>query len=437
MPCKLAVVPWLDAQGNPVVEYRPPLDGATTFRQFLTTYEGHIPPLLAGLGLLGMVVACFHPTFGDNRAVLALSLFMPATTCLTLILSRSSRPPIPPFHLWDMIRDVPLWYGGIVFGLFALVFLDCLLARLLPAPWSRRALIPLGLVVAAFAGDANVEYFRSVLVWPCYTTVGGFQRTYWAQLCEAIVRHPSPSHLLFLAKDSEAMPFMYSFQMYGHHIPILVNCDDAADAKSVLGRLPATLVGKPADVSRLLAHPLANKLQAVEVAHFPEAGESLFALERSEKPAPGPGSATSALAPVAGAYSLETLLGTPFRWMRQEGTFDLSALEPGPYLLEGAVMTNSSTTPNELTLLLDGEPVGQVTFASPDIKNPDPFSVPLRLTRPVSRLTFRCRGPEANFANDDRPVAYGLVYPLTLTRADGAKPDPPGAKEAAVAMPRR
>jgi hypothetical protein len=430
MPYKLPLVPWVDAQGNPVVEFRPPLDGVMTFRQLLTTFEQHTPVWLVGLGLLGMLVTCLHPRFGNNRALLALVLFIPAMICIPLALGRMSRPPIDPFHLWDMLRDVPLWYGGIIFGLFAFVFLDCLLTRMLSETWSRRVFIPLGVGVAALAFSANVDYFRQQFTWPHYTSIGGHQDSYVARLCEAVVRQPSASRHLLLATNSQAMGFMYSFQMYGQHVPVPVNFNDPGDTRAVFDKLPATLIGRFTDISHLLAYPEGAGLQVVELAHFPEQDESLYSLEIVEQPILRLSSTTFALSPIEGAHERERMLGTPFRWMRREANYDVCILEPGAYLLEGAVFTNFSSTSNELSILLNDQPIEHLAFASPDPKQPTKFSVRLQLRRPRNRLTLRSRLPETNFPNDPRPIAYGLVWPLSLQRCDESKPATAAARTA-------
>ena len=110
--------PFLLYQGpqGPIYNVAPPLDGHTTFPAILLAYPAYPSPILILFGLCGMLIGLRKNKLPQLTPII---LFPWVIMVVGLILAHLPLKIVSPFFLADLIKDIPLWYGGPLFGIFA------------------------------------------------------------------------------------------------------------------------------------------------------------------------------------------------------------------------------------------------------------------------------------------------------------------------------
>jgi len=275
MPLRLPMTVRHDAAKVPVIEAWPPLDGRTTFASYLLASGGTRYTPVAAAGILGVLVYLMRRPGRRDGSLTALALAPMVLSLLGLLLAVLPARPILPFHIWDLVKDVPLWLAGPIWGLFAVLAVDGAAGRFLEH-LSDRALA-LGIGAAVLAG---VTVKRNTLPWTfrpaILTSAAGHQDADVAALFQDVWDNRATTRSI-LAQNRSAvaggrvLPDLWVYSYCGARD---TGDDSPADLSLAPGDLPALVVVDPPGARRLL-----QSGRARIVRNFDTKGESLLRIE--------------------------------------------------------------------------------------------------------------------------------------------------------------
>jgi hypothetical protein len=253
MPAKADIVAWINLDGSPLVVSRPPLDGETSFTQFLFSFDRHLPKYLVIGAMIGMLATLLPRKRARSSCIKALSLFPFIVIASVLVFARMEHSPFSGFNLWDMIRDIPLWYGGIVFGLFCLLLIDDLEEGFVGA-W-KLPFVAIALLALVGMHKYNARaVVRSLTSKTFYSSVIGHRFEYFVKLMDKLQRYELPVQL-YIAPGSLAENMFFAYQMYGKDIRVLkFDPHDSAALKKIAA-------GRQKNVVTLLAMKTAESVE--------------------------------------------------------------------------------------------------------------------------------------------------------------------------------
>ena len=129
MPLKLPVVYGSSLGAPPLVSFHSPVDGKTTFIEYLLTFSDSTLAVVSSL--IGVILVLTMARFEHRRGLRVCALFPFVGTVTVLILGHSGQKVLSNADLWNLIKDIPNWYGGFITGLFALISVNvvCSLTR--------------------------------------------------------------------------------------------------------------------------------------------------------------------------------------------------------------------------------------------------------------------------------------------------------------------
>jgi hypothetical protein len=125
------------------------------------------------------------------------------------------------FNIWDLIKDIPNWYGGALYALFAVAALALGLER-----------VRVSVLRVAFAiGAAALLSFWPVLRYDLkefaapvqYTSTGGYSDSDMARISETIWKLMHHSHVLIDLDTKFGKYGFYTLQMYGALASVLTD----------------------------------------------------------------------------------------------------------------------------------------------------------------------------------------------------------------------
>ena len=207
-----------------MTETRAPLDGVTYFFGYMLAAP--VQNATVALGLLASLVVGFTP-LGRRRPGLVAVAAMPALV-LVLALTRAHLhlPDISDFNVWDVVKNIPQWFGG---ALLVLVLLGTLLGLSQFVTWAW--LYPVSLVVVtgfcavAAVRSLSVEYYERPITFDRYAAYSDADMPKASSLAWQYLRgHPiwmDPNTALSKAA-------FYASQMYGAR-PSVYNSDKIDD----------------------------------------------------------------------------------------------------------------------------------------------------------------------------------------------------------------
>ncbi len=421
MPVKVAVIPGLDVHGLPIVEYRPPLDGGTSFSELLFGFEPHLIPALVVFGVLGMVVFPWKKLSGLKHGICSFALFPLLMIVFVLVLTRVPVLPLSGFNLWDLIRDVPLWYGAITFGLFSFVFVEIVVSRLLKVEWQKLAMGVSSVLLAVAAVNANEsQIFHHVTNPVHYTSIGGHKDQYFAELSESLFHWKNlEKKALIVPRYSYANRMYHSYQMYFDAPVIGILTDNRLDVKKTMRLLPFLMVANPSDIMSLQRFSFDKSLAIKEVRSFSGHHESLYYVSAALK------NSLETLREFPeyfvsisnGFYDSEKHADKEFRWTRKDSTFYVDSSVKGEYIISFDVVTTDGM-PGEFTVYInDREPISVMAAANNfDAPARITLSIDLEATRNSVRVVSMF--PEVSFSRDSRRMSHATFFPIDFNQVD-------------------
>ncbi|MFI5181233.1 MAG: hypothetical protein ACHQPI_07570 [Thermoanaerobaculia bacterium] len=270
MPIRLLILTRYDAARLPILDAWPPLDGRTSFASYLLASGGsrYIP--VAAAGILGVLVYLLRRPERRDRSLAAIALTPMILSVLGLILAILPVRPLRPFHVWDLVKDVPLWLEGPFWGLFAVLAVDVLLGRLRKNFSDRALTIGLaGLVLVAVVAKRRtlLVTFRPAVLTPA----AGHQDADVADLYQDVWDLRADTRTILAPERSFATRFLpevlcFTFSFAAHTGEI-----SPSDVEIAPADLPALVVVDPPGAQRLLA-----RAGVRVVRHFEEKGELLL-----------------------------------------------------------------------------------------------------------------------------------------------------------------
>ncbi len=272
MPERLEITVDLDAAGQPIQLARAPLDGRVPFWLYLTASGGgrYVPVSVAGVA--GVLLYLLRPPARRDPSLVAIALSPLVVSLAGLLLARLPAPPLLPFHVWDLVKDVPLWLAGPFWGLFAVLAVD----RLLGVRISDWAL-SVGLTAAVLVVFVAKRKTLPLTFRPAILTAGaGHQNGDTAALCQALWDLRNEARALVVPETSFARPFSDHLGGFVRVRPVGVRAFDDEALRLATARRPALVVADPA-LERTLAGLLREEaIEIRAVRTFDAPGESLL-----------------------------------------------------------------------------------------------------------------------------------------------------------------
>lgn len=175
-----------------------------------------------------------------------------------------------PFHLWDLVKDVPLWLEGPVWGLFAVLAVDDAASRLFGRLSDRAFAFGLGAVVllaaVAMRNTLPVTFRPAIL-----TPAAGHQDADVAALYQDVWDLRAETRTILAGDRSFAAPLLPELLCLSNGDIAHTGASSPADVELVQADLPALVAVDPRGAERLLAR------QGVRVVRrFDRKGESLL-----------------------------------------------------------------------------------------------------------------------------------------------------------------
>jgi hypothetical protein len=408
MPYKVALIPWIDALGNPIIEYRAPLDGIMTFKQFLFSF-GNLNFLIIVCGILGQLIFAWKTNISKNVGIIIFSVFPFSMILLILCLGRLHNSPFSGFNLWDMIRDVPNWYGGFIFVFFALFCINFLISTIFY--YKKTLFIFFVSLLIIVSINHNKKYVRQLIKFAYFTKTGGSKDLYFSDLTHYLVSNKFTSDKLYIAKDTKAFPWFYSFQMYANFQFLPLDLDQNNNIASVLNNLPALLITNSSGLMRLASNSLTQNIYIQEVHYFESVKESLYVLM------PHHGLKIdhdfSPLEEVLidlkeGFYPEERVRDTAFHWVQKKAHFAVYIMREGIYqIVLHPISINN--LPNTLSIEVNKKASQAKEFSTGEM----PISISVFLPKGPNKIILVNSAVETNFPNDRRNISYGIFMPIS------------------------
>jgi hypothetical protein len=284
-----------------------PLDGSASFFQFLFPANNPYTPdwyqsgahgmsnLVVAVGIAGIFLMYLCKETAGNRGLQALGIFPFAGLFGGLVFAHLPWCPVARFNLWDLIKDIPQWYGGLVFSLFALIALSTSIAwlsRLLEG--STRLVVSMVLlvlgVISLVASDYQITRVRiDRRIAPAYfTDIGGYEDDVCADVVADVwklrSRDPGTDHAvrnIFVVTGSHIARFYWHLPMYGLR-QSYISTKDQGWPQTIRENVPMAIVGHPDEI-RSIAEGI-HEISFEEIKKFPRVGESLYLARKK----PGP-----------------------------------------------------------------------------------------------------------------------------------------------------
>jgi hypothetical protein len=217
MPTEMEIHVWRQADGGLSPEVHPPLDGKTDFWTYLFIYKSQVPTIISGL-VAGM--ACIMGRESVERPGLFALISMPfALLAGLLIRIHLNIPLLSGFHVLDLVKDIPQWYAGPVFGSLTVLGASRLVDRLTLKQARFAGVMTLAMMSGAVPAVLFVPRLRTSLdryTQPAtFTPVGGFKSPDMALLTQALWTNFAGTSFYVDRQSELGARRFYDLQMFG------------------------------------------------------------------------------------------------------------------------------------------------------------------------------------------------------------------------------
>ncbi len=415
LPVALRFPVWINPDGSPIIEVRPPLDGHTNFIEYFLSPSFQKPTV--ALGLAAALLIGFTPLAKRQPGLIALAAAPFAVLLLALLRAHSTIHVISDFNVWDMVRDIPLWLGGTVFVLLLLA--GCaVLTELLPLPVRARPIVPVLIVIACLFADQPAVIVSTFASPVYYSRYAGFSERDMAAV-SSLIWQKFRGYTLWLDPELNiSKHYFYSFQMFGARAAVF----DALHMNDILmGNAAKIVIVSNKALAGLgdAAAKRGGKLEYLDVLQEEPASFVQIIFNGHQDLSHPRGVVT----PTAGNYAREKVGQTAFNWMRAEA--HLSAVVPGAEVACVTVSlfdTGLIAGPQIVHLTEAGLQQAATDIAGHTAQNPAEVSATVNLHDGSAILTLKADAGERSFPNEARKIAYGLVLPIEVAAGHACTP---------------
>lgn len=401
LPFELAFPVWRNVDGSLVTEVRAPLDGKTTLVGLLTNDPQQATTVIAGSAaamLLGFT------SLGRGTPGLIAMAAMPFAVLFAALVRLWLRlPVISDFNVWDIIKDVPLWYGGPLFGLLALAGVQAGAETVLRARFRVAGAIALGAWLI-YSGIHRLDY-RYFIQPVTFTSIGGYSDADMARTSELAWQRFRERIMYFDNRLSLTQSHFYSFQMYEVRPSFLAPADIERVVAQVTG--PTGFVIRRDLLDRLVAVSSSTDRSVRQLATV-QNGEGVVIEVELKDPS---GRKTADIVSLTGFHDAERVGPFQFHWVRNRATV-LLALRRQPECVEIRLFSHGRATGSQIVRIGGGAQPLDVELSGATAANPARAVVEIEAGKAETALNLTTSIPSASFPNDDRQISYGLLTPI-------------------------
>ncbi|MDK4743673.1 hypothetical protein PH547_33015 [Rhizobium sp. CNPSo 3464] len=390
--------------GLPITASYPPLDGITTARDFLLSMNPANNSWLCVFALASIVVTPILSRKFRTPFYLAFFCFLPATALFALLNVKLGLHLLPDFNLWDISRDTVQWYLGAFGAVYALIGAYALLYRVPVANLASLA-ITIFVIAGGLAKD-HQELSSTLSLLPTVTASGGSSNPITAVAMDFIWREARNS-TVYISTDS---PFEEGFNGYYLFGPKRV---EHFDPKFIGTEKEQAFLTSATDMVKVL-QPSTTMHGS---GYVQPVGDNAFMIKlvNDGKSAMDLRAVPEMLVNTAGAYAIETVENTSFRWASRTVKIDL--IRPK--------YASDDYCPTLKFVNVWGDPdlAIQIQTAAESKKITVPkganFVEPSKTTtclhfdeNGAASINLTANNGEREFPNDARKIAFGLLWPI-------------------------
>lgn len=421
LPAAVEVPVWTHLDGTVDTMAMFPTDGKTNIVQLILAYD--YQALTVGIGTCVALIIGFLPLGRDRPGLVAAAAMPFAALFVTLLHHRLGLTVLSPFNIWDLTKDVPLWLGGALFSLFAVLGVS-LLASGSSAPMRSLAPVALVLGVAAFAYPRmdTSDLMRAA----AYTDVGGSANPAMSIVSTHTWRRLR-GQTIYVARGTplEDDQLLFALPMYGGQaLKLTVEPGSLALTGPTGFVVPHVMIPAIIDLAK-------QRSASLEVlATLP--GESVFLmLKPGGRDIQIPSELLEAVPHGTvsfgeGTYPEESLgNGTRFRWLRQRTELDVVLPSArGACLTLSIFASGMKTAGDEVDVSGSSVVTEPLSVRDTDILRPKQIKVALAPGLSRQKVTITTRFPETQFPGDARGIAIGIHTPIAIAPHAECEPRP-------------
>ena len=407
LPVAAELPVWMNVDGTIVTEVRAPLDGKTGILQLLFAYP--VQHATVAVGLSALFIASFIQRV--SKAMIAVSIMPLVALVLVLCNVRLGLQFLTPFNQWDLVKDVPAWYGGTAFALIAIAGIAFSCGRSGP-----RKNIVIGLLLIApalhviFRGGSWARLVSPVH----YNAIGGSIDKDFSILMQAIWTNLQ-NRTIFVAPEIVPDHF-YSIQMYGG-VPTRYKSDTLYYNISHLREVGFVVPNE--EVSAVAAYARGMNASLKLVSELGNGRQSLLLMNfngRGEMSLPTYDSAQRRVAHIrSGAYHPERYKEFTFRWLQQSVLIDIPTDGQSTCLTIEAFRASPHDLPEVVNLSGVMATPSSIDLAGSAIENRKRIRVTIGgASGGSTSARLEATMPGRYFPNDNRKIAWGIVTPILV-----------------------
>jgi hypothetical protein len=411
-PTALPFPVWVNADGSIVSETRPPLDGVTSFYGYFM--DAPTQRLLLEFGLLAAVIVPFVVSRPKKAGIVALAAMPFFVIVVCLVRTRLHLHVLSDFNTWDMVKDIPLWLGGTLFVL-------CLITALSRfAAWSTKSWIyPLLVWIVTLTclfstwRAIDAKRFTQPVTYGRYASHANAD---FAQVADALWARLRGRPLFIDPRLALSSGFFYSFQMFEAR-PSIFDASKLDDELANNGLRIGYLI-TPQDLPKLrdAIRRLHGSLEVLVNAHSEDA--VLVAVNLDGRSTEDLSAAVNSVSITSGRFADErTNDGGLFTWMRAHASLLVSTpTAPQTCLHIYAFSMGEFSGPETLVVKDADKPLATVDLHGRSSEAPSKLELNLDSSKGIVLLSLSFVNGEKHFPSDGRPISYGLLLPVTLTK---------------------
>jgi hypothetical protein len=397
---------WMNADGIIVTERRVPLDGLTGMGTLLLGDFQQRPMMIVGLAALLLMGLSSRV----SKGMIAVAAMPLAATAIILIHFHLGLHFLTVFNQWDLIKDVPLWYGGAMFSILAIAGITHF-ARHIP----RRAYIAGVLVFFSFIAYRTYidNSWRKFIKPVYYTKVGGLKDRDFSVVSE-ITWNRLRNRQIFAA-PSVIPNYFYSLQMFGgrpsNYSPDVFKTD--------LPALNEIGFAVPNEELFSIANYARRTKASLEFVASLGDGTQAFAIMKFD------GKGTMSLPDLpevhgrvasfrSGEHGVGDYENFSFRWLRKVSTLDIPIANGVSCLTIEAFRASAEQQSSRVNLSGASASPATIDLAGTLLTSRKTHLITVRSSGEHAQVRLEAEMPEIRFPNDARDIAWGIVSPVRV-----------------------
>lgn len=420
LPVELRFASWFNADGSAVYANTYPLDGRNDILGVLLAYSPQ--NLIVACGTVVILLVGVSAFARRRVSVIALATMPLAALAVVLAHIALNLGLLSKFNEWDLTKDVPLWYGGTLFALFAAsgisLSIDAVFAKKPVSGPQLRPAFALAAVGVAFVAISamyvvkriDVSRYRQTVE---RTSVGGLIDRDAARVFEASWRHLKGMMFHIDPTLPFVGPYFFSIQMFGTY-PTYLNIASLEKTVTCCNPVGFAVTNEYLPlINALASQHRASVTHLASLGSKDEASVVMLTFDGKGRGAV-PGDGGVGVAQLGeGAFGGESFQGRSFRWMKKEAELNVTTVGQDSACLSIEPFSFSRDEP-VFHVTITGRSSSTLVPIASNGRAPGAAKVLVAIPDGQVRFQLTTDHPVSRFPNDAREIAYGLFQPIAV-----------------------